>query len=924
MKKNIQKIAALSLAAVLAASGILYASFTGSETEVKADVESEEAEKAITRTIEDNISFSTEGVDKEETVYVISDANGNVTKTIVSDWLKNKEGSDTITDKTDLKDIENVKSNVGYTEGSNNEITWEANGSDIYYQGTSDKPLPVDVKVTYYLDGEEISPKELAGQSGKVKIRFDYTATEKREVQINGKNVELYVPFTMVSGFLLSNDKFTNIEVSSGKVINDGDRSIVVGVGFAGLSEDLDLNSVLKDSKLEIPNYVEVTADVKDFSLMMTLTFGTADLLNAVHLDDTDTMEELEKKIDELISATNQLKDGAGQLESGAGTLKSSFVTYASGIHQLSEGIYSLDAGAKQLAEKSKEFVSGLNTALNGTNQILDGLSGENGAVAGANQLAAGAAELNAGTANLQNSIGNKETPESVIGGVSSLTDGANQLAAGIGTVEDAKNQNTNTVSGAISSINSAAAQLSQGAGTLSSSIGSSDYDKVEKDALKKTPETIAGAILAIAKGAVDLDNGLSRILAAFDDVKDANGNVAQLGLENGLKAVLQALGGTDKNGVIQDAVSGNPKTLQGGAVAVDNGMGQLQDGVTEMVQNIEAGIADNTAKMQQIESALAYIKQTGIDPATGTTATAEAVETYKTNYAALSGANTALQTVITQMNETNLNENLQALKAGTESLKEGTAELAGAVSQLSDGVSQLKGGVQSAKNGSASLAAGSGTLNTNMSKVTKGAETLDESLKQLSAGTSQLNSKTETLISGSSALAVGANKLNSGMPALESGVAGLKNGTEALEAGAKALSDGVQTLFIAVNTQLQPGLHQLYEGGVLLSDSMDILYSGTQTAVSGSAQIITGTSQVSEGIDKLAAGAKTLNEGIGTFKEEGVDKIADALNGDIKTVTDRIKASVYAAKDYHVYSLADENKTASVKFIYRTEEISK
>ena len=798
MKKNIKTIAALSLAAVLAVSGVMYASFAGAETEVKADIETEAAENTITRTIEDNIGFSTEGVDKEETVYVISDANGNITKTIVSDWLKNKDGSDTITDKSDLKEIENVKSDAGYREGENHEITWEANGSDIYYQGTSDKPLPVDVKVSYYLEDKEISPNELAGQSGKVKIRFDYIAKEKREVQLNGNNVELYVPFTMVSGFLLSNDKFTNIEVSNGKVINDGDRSIVVGVGFAGLSEDLDLSSVLKDSKPEIPNYVEVTADVKDFSLIMTLTFGTADLLNAVDIDDTNTMEELEQKIDELISATDQLKDGAVQLESGTAELQSGFVTYSSGIHQLTDGIYSLDAGAKQLAEKSKEFVSGLNTALNGTNQILEGLSGEQGAVAGADRLAAGAADINAGVANLQNSIGNKDNQESVIGGVSLMTNGA-----------------------------------------------------------------------------VELDNGLSRILAGFNDVKDENGNVVQTGLENGLKSVLQALGGTDKNAVMQDAAGGNPKTLQGGAAAVDNGMGQLQDGMTDMVRSIEAGIAENTAKMQQIESALAYIKQTGIDPATGTTASAEAVETYKTNYAALSGANSALRTVITQMDEANLNENLQVLKSGTESLKEGTTELAEAISQLSDGASKLKAGVQTAKNGSEVLAAG-------------------------------------------------ANKLNSGMPALESGVAALKNGTAALEEGAKALSGGVQTLFAAVNTQLQPGLQQLYEGGVLLSSSLDTLYAGTQTAAAGSAQIETGTSQLSEGIGKLAAGSKTLSDGIGTFKEEGVDRIADAMNGDVKTVTERIKGTLQAAKDYHIYSLSGDNKTASVKFIYRTEEISK
>ncbi len=863
MKKNIQKIAAASLAVVMAVSGIGYAAFTNSETQVNADVKSEnEAESTIKQTIENSISISTEGVDKEETVYVISDANGNVTKTIVSDWLKNKDGSETLSDRTDLQDIENVKTDADYMTGNNNEIIWNAKGEDVYYQGTSDKMLPVDVKLTYYLDGKEISPKELAGQSGKVKIRFDYIANSKQEVKINDKNVELYVPFTMISGFLLSNDNFSNIEVTNGKVINDGDRSIVLGIGFAGLGEDLDLSSVLKDLQLQIPNYVEVTADVKDFSLLMTLTFGTADLLNAVNVDDTNTMQDLEKKIDELISAANQLKDGSNQLKSGAAELKTSFVTYANGIRQLGDGIYALDSGASQLEEKSKEFVSGLDIALNGTNQILSALSGESGAAAGAKKL----------------------------------SEGANHLAAGIGTTEDIKNQNDKTVAGAVSAIDSAAGQLTGGSKTLAEAIGSSDYEEVLKDAAQKVPQTIAGAVLMVAKGSADLDQGLAQILTGFNDVTDKDGNVIQLGLVNGLKAVTKALGGTNSNTISKDAASGNPKTLQGGAVAIDSGMGQLQDGVSEMAVNIEKSILDNKNKMTQIETALAYIKQSGIDPATGTAATAEAIEAYKTNYAALSGANTALQSVINQMAAANLDENIQALKEGTESLKTGTAELAEAVSQLSDGASKLKNGVQTAKNGSSQLAAGSGTLNTNMTQATKGAEELNKNLGILSTGTNKLNSQMGTLISGSSELAT----------------------------GAKALSDGVQTLYVAVSVQLQPGLQQLYDGGILLGSSLETLYSGTQTAVSGTSEIINGTSKLSDGINKLADGSQTLSDGIGKFKEEGIDKITNALNGDIKTVTDRIKATIDVAKNYSIYTMSGENKTASVKFIYRTDEISK
>lgn len=135
---------------------------------------------------------STDG--KDETVYVITDGNGTKKQVIVSDWLKNKDGSAQIDDKTDLSDIENVKGYGYYTMNDDGTITWDAESSDIYYQGTTDKSLPVDVKITYWLDGNEIAPDDLAGKSGHVKIRFDYTNNQTETVKIDGKDTEIKVP----------------------------------------------------------------------------------------------------------------------------------------------------------------------------------------------------------------------------------------------------------------------------------------------------------------------------------------------------------------------------------------------------------------------------------------------------------------------------------------------------------------------------------------------------------------------------------------------------------------------------------------------------------------------------------------------------------------------------------------------------------
>lgn len=141
----------------------------------------------------DSVSLKDNDADKDESVYLISDANGNVNKTIVVDHLKNKDKKDTLEDASNLSDIENVKGKEKFTQ-SGDKLTWQAGGKDIYYQGTATEEPHVTQKVTYYLDGKEISPEDLAGKSGKVKIRFDYTNTTSYTETVNGEKQTVSVP----------------------------------------------------------------------------------------------------------------------------------------------------------------------------------------------------------------------------------------------------------------------------------------------------------------------------------------------------------------------------------------------------------------------------------------------------------------------------------------------------------------------------------------------------------------------------------------------------------------------------------------------------------------------------------------------------------------------------------------------------------
>ena len=156
---------------------------------------------------------------KEETVYIFADQNGNAEQTIVSEWLKNPERKDRLCDVSDLKEIENVKGDETF-EQNGSVLDWKADGNDIYYQGTTSKEAPVTEKITYYLDVKEISAKELAGKSGTVTIRFDYSNHQKEG--------DVYVPFLVISGMVLDS-RCSNIQVTNGKVISNGEKQIVVG-----------------------------------------------------------------------------------------------------------------------------------------------------------------------------------------------------------------------------------------------------------------------------------------------------------------------------------------------------------------------------------------------------------------------------------------------------------------------------------------------------------------------------------------------------------------------------------------------------------------------------------------------------------------------------------------------------------------------
>ena len=354
---------------------------------------------------------------KEETVYVIADANGKANKVIVSEWLKNQKGSDTLKDQSNLKDVKNVKGDQDFTKGSGDELTWNAKGSDIYYQGTSDKQLPVDVTVTYKLNGKTVSAKELDGASGKLTMEFTYKNNTGKTKKVNGKNVTIYQPFLMVSGLLVDNDKMSNVEVTNGKVINSGDKTVVVGMALPGLEESLGLADLTdsdgKKIDIDVPQKVTIKADVSDFSLLTTVTMASNSALEELNLDDVDSVDDLKDSLKKLGDSSKELVDGTKKLEDGVGELDDKSGDLADGVDQVNQGAKDLDKGAKDLNNGAKDLDDGTNEL---ATQVKD--------------LPSSAQQLLDGAKSIKSALGNADSKtQTIYTGAAAIEEGAQQMS---------------------------------------------------------------------------------------------------------------------------------------------------------------------------------------------------------------------------------------------------------------------------------------------------------------------------------------------------------------------------------------------------------------------------------------------------------------------------------------------------------------
>lgn len=782
----------------------------------------------------DSVSLKDNDADKDESVYLISDANGNVNKTIVVDHLKNKDKKDTLEDASNLSDIENVKGKEKFTQ-SGDKLTWQAGGKDIYYQGTATEEPPVTQKVTYYLDGKEISPEDLAGKSGKVKIRFDYTNTTSYTETVNGEKQTVSVPFAAVTGLVLG-DGFENIEVTNGKAEVSDSSSVVLGYALPGLKDSLGIKDGDLDGDVNIPEYMEMTADVENFSMPAAMTF----VVNASDYVSTDGIDtsDLDDMINDLKDASTQLQDGSKTLAEGTDTLADGLSTLQSKLGTFASGVGTLQNGLKTYTDGVSTLSGGLNTLGNSTGAL----------VSGADKLNSGAGQLASGSATLKD-------------GLKSYTDGANGLAKG-------------------------ASDLDAGIGTLAEKSGTL------VDGATKLNDGAAD----LATGAKDLSDGMDKLNTGIQDV-----NVGATDLASGAD---QLKAGADKLNVsVNGAVDKNGNKISGDVVET------LSTDMKVQIQTMLDSKFNNKDEIKQLLSSLKVDKITVDNVSEVTEVVAKRTDLgtimgSEENYNNLLSGLYQMQGAVTLYkqfsSELQNNEQIKALKDGVSSLstgingiESGSKALAAGTKQLADSAPTLKDGAIALKNGTFNLKAGTDSLVNSIPTLTGGIKQLKDGSSQLNAGAAKLTSNNDTLNAGATALNVGASQLSAGTQSL-------MNSVPTLTSGIKQLVDGSNTL-VANNAQLNSGASQLADG---------------------TNQIVSGVDQLTTGSKTLSEGAHTLADGMVQFNEEGINKILDAYNGDLKPFTDKLQAVIDAGEEYQTYSAIADGQTGSVKFIYKLASI--
>ncbi len=874
-----------------------------------------------------------ENVTKNEDVFVQLQADGSVKEVTVSDQLHSDTGFRNYDDKSNLKDVENLKS-LDEVQKTSDGYKWTTDEKDIFYQGKSTDTLPLSVKITYKLDGKEMKAEDLPGKSGHLEMNVAVTNNEYRDYTVNGRQYHVAIPFVTVAGAIMDGSKFKNVTTSSGTVSSDSSHQIAAAVMMPGLEESIDgiLDSTAMNSlKSYLIEDVTIEADVTDFEapqMMLAASTNTEDLKEDIGGTDLNTIWD---DLDELQDATNKLVDGTQQLYDGAGQLSDGGQQLASGSSDLKDGAAKVADGATKVSDGASALAGGAKDLYNGTDELNKGLGK---AVQNNQTLNDGAAKIADGVLDTANKTliakgllteDNKLTWKNYgdkLGKLSNVTDEMRQQAENTiksELVNTIVSQKTAAAEKAGQSVDAntkeawtkeAQADANQYTDTLiymtavaEKQSGSSDFEKdmAEQGARLLAAQAVQTTAAEAAQVTLDDDDVKSLLeevrqgqLHNIPDADDAGIQTAYQGVLTQMNQTLAA--DPSMTALLTNAAAMSYKdasAIEGALFA--NAANKLAEAKKDVTVNaITAQIRTDGTQMgslMQSDPAAAKQRLTGIlfkyaDPTKDAVTKNVLNGLYKQGYAERVN-NADYQTLyagLTQQVEANGTDettahlviNYTAKKNGHSAAYDLTKALAASAAELTS-ANEVKNEIAQASTDEGKQLI-TGVKNTLVKK--------DDSYKEISDLNENLN---------------GIASFVEGLKTYTAGIESAYNGSAKLKAGAEKLSDGADTL--------ADGAASLKDGAVQLS--------------AGAATLKDGADSLSSGINTLRDGAKDLMDGMEKYNDEGIskltgsDKIADMKNAD--QLLTKMKQD---SDNYDNYSGISGDASGKVKFVFKVNQV--
>lgn len=711
-------------------------------------------------------------VEKKETSYLILNADGSVQEQITSDWLHSDDGFDSVTDESDLSNIQNLKSDV-MPEQSGNTLKWTTDETDIYYQGKNSAQAPVGVSIEYTLDGKAVTSDELKGQSGHLVATVKLTNNTGEEVTVNGKKRTVYTPFFTVAAAVLPSENFKNITTEHGLVESDSKTQVACYLAMPGMKEAV--SDLLPDSfdKLDdlMLDTLTLEADVTDCTVP-TFLFAAAPNLSDLDLDEVS--DELGDTMDELTDAIDQLKDGSGALDDAVGTLVESLDTFASSYSQFDAGVDSALNGTQTLA--------------NGTGNLLENaqlLATKTGELSlGAIQLQNSTAQL-AGVMNQQLVPGLVEASEKK----TALEDKMAELSGKLETVEipDMTALKAQLGAGAEQVFDGAASGAAKAASEAAAS-------KAATVASQKTAEEIKGNVQKAADdAAVGADQVADQAAALSTDV-----------FQGGYKTALEELL-SDPNFLTEDQKNAILAKIDAPA----SPSSEITDTVTAKLSDA-ATVAVKAAMGQVVSDIDSDTIASTVGPKVAEQVAPIVTEEVTSSEKLAAAKQSAVQQVAAAIPDINTDE--------LKSLMGEFKDLSSQAGEMMDSVDTLTGALYNAEN-----PADTNTVVGAANAISDGAAKLGSGASQLATGTSAFATGVGTLDAGTNQLLGGMETLSSSSKTVSNAIGQFQSGGAELKDGTSELSDGMTEFSGTINDKLD-GFSEITDPDSTLARVIDIM----------------------------------------------------------------------------------------------------